>query len=139
MTCDTWHVTHDKWNVTCNTHGIVNIGSKYQVTCPKKFGNIEIMWHVTCNMWHVECDTWHMTDMGCWTLSQNCRIVLFEGFLYIVTYNHMLYPISFHFHFGEFYNPYTDWVPFYLVFSFGQHLLWREGLFFHFLSKNALI
>ena len=41
----------------------------------------------------------------------------------------MLYPISFHFHFVEIFNPHPDWVTFYLVFSFGQHLLWWEGLF----------
>ena len=51
-----------------------------------------------------------------------------DNFVWRLPYNHMLYPISFHFHFFEIFNPYPDWVIFYLVFSFGQHLLWWEGL-----------
>ena len=31
-------------------------------------------------------------------------------------YNHMLYPISFHFHFVEIFNPYPDWVTFFWSF-----------------------
>ena len=38
----------------------------------------------------------------------------------------MLYPISFYF--VECFDPYHHWVTFFLVFSFGNHLLWWEGL-----------
>ena len=51
----------------------------------------------------------------------------------------MLCPISFHFHFVEIFNPYPDWVTFYLVFSFGQHLLWWGGSTSICSVKNALL
>ena len=51
-----------------------------------------------------------------------------DYFVWRLPYNHMLFPISFHFNFFLIFNPYPDWVTFYLVFSFGQHLLWWEGL-----------
>ena len=41
----------------------------------------------------------------------------------------MFYPISFCFHFVDIFYPYPDWGTFYLVFSFGQHQLWWEGVF----------
>ena len=49
-------------------------------------------------------------------------------FVWRSPYNHMLYPISFHFHFVEIFDSYPNWVTFYWVFSFGQHLLRWKGL-----------
>ena len=88
-------------------------------------------------MRQVECDTWHMAHMGCWTLFKNfrslaltvLRIVLSEGFLYIVTLQPYVISHFISFKFFWIFNPYPDWVTYYLVFSFGQHLLWWEGLF----------
>ena len=47
----------------------------------------------------------------------------------LLPYSHTFNPISFHFHFVDIFNSYPDWIIFYLVFSFGQHLLWWEVLF----------
>ena len=57
--CDTWHMTNKMWHVTHNTHWMVNIGSKCQVTSSKflEFMMSCYMLHLTCDMWQVECDT----------------------------------------------------------------------------------
>ena len=94
-----------------------------------KSGNHYVMWHVTCDMSPVECNTWDVEHSlkisgACCVLSNGLKDYLF----WRLPYNHMLYPISLHFHFVEIFNPYPDWVTFYLVFSFGQHLLGWEGL-----------
>ena len=63
------------------------------------------------------------------TYSLYRRIVLSEGFLYIVTLQPYLISHFISFSFCLIFYPYPNWITFYLVFSFGQQLLWWEGLF----------
>ena len=96
--------------------------------------------HVTRNMWHVTSGIWHMTYDTHGMLNivtkfqfpssnglKDCFVWRFPLYSYLTTICY----IQFHFIFIllKFFNPHPDWVIFYLVFSFGQHLLWWEGLF----------
>ena len=105
---------------------MVNIGSKCQVTSSK---SLEII--MSCDMQHVTCHPLNVTH-GMLNGVSKFQVPTFNSlkdyFVSRLLYNHMFYPISFDFHFVEIFNPYPNWVTFYLGFSFGQHLLWWEGL-----------
>ena len=100
---------------------MVNIGSKCQVTSSK---SLEII--MSCDMSPVECDTWDVDGVSKFQVPTSNSLK--DYFVWRLLCNHMLYPISFDFHFVEIFYPYPNWVIFCLVFSFGQHLLWWEGI-----------
>ena len=120
MKCDMWHITLMGWRTLAL--------KVWKWWC-----------HVTRKMWHVTSGIWHMTynTQGRSNIVTKCQVpssnslkyCLSEGFLYIDILQPYVISISFHFHFVEIFNPHPDWVTFYLVFSFGQHLLCWEGLF----------
>ena len=62
-TPDTWHLTPDMVNMTCDTCD----------TCDT--------WHVTHDMWHMTCDTcdtWHVTHGGVWTFPSSLALTVWD-------------------------------------------------------------
>ena len=54
MTCNTWHMTCDRWEE-------VKLLFKFQL--PSSYGSRirGDMWHLTCETWHVTSDIWHVS------------------------------------------------------------------------------
>ena len=90
---------------------------------------------MTCKKWKLTRDIWHTWDVNIVSKfqvpSSNGLTDFFVWRFPLYSYLTTICCIPFHFIFILFdiFNPYPDWVTFEYVFSFGQHLLWWEGLF----------